>query len=68
MKKFDFFGVVFRSANFARHTYNIIQTMQRANKSAGEGQEMMSLILSTLKSLCNDTRSGLFWQMICFII
>ena len=45
-----------------RHTDNLSRTMQRTDMSVIEGQEVMHLTLSTLKSLRND--SG-FDQKIC---
>lgn len=38
--------------------------MQKVDMSAAESQEVMSLTLGTLKSLCNDSSYDQFWQRI----
>ncbi len=50
MRKFEFF---LESLGFLilRHTDNLSKTLQRADMSAAEGQEVVSLTLTTLKSL-----------------
>ena len=65
MKKFEFFFGVSLGLLILRHTDNLSKTMQRADMSAAEGQEVMCLTLSTLKSLHNDSSFDQFWQRIC---
>ena len=61
MKKFEFFFGVSLGLLILRHTDNLSRTMQRADMSAAEGQEVMCLTLSTLKSLRNDFSFDQFW-------
>ena len=65
MKKIEFFFGVSLGLLILRHTDNLSRTMQRADMSAAEGQEVMCLTLSTLKSLRNDSSFDQVWQRIC---
>ena len=65
IKKFDFYFGVSLGLLILRHTDNLSRTMQKADMSAAEGQEVMYLTLSTLKSLRNDSSFDHFWQRIC---
>ncbi len=51
MRKFEFFFGVSLGFLILRHTDNLSKTLQRADMSAAEGQEVVSLTLTTLKSL-----------------
>ena len=65
MKKFEFFFGVSLGLLILRHTDNLSRTVQKEDMSAAEGQEVVSLTLTTLKSLRNDASFDLFWQRFC---
>jgi hypothetical protein len=65
MKKFDFYFGMSLSLLILRHTDNLSRTMQKVDMSAAEGQDVMCLTLSTLKSLRNDSSFDHFWQRVC---
>ena len=65
MKKFEYYFGVSLGLLILRHTDNLSRTMQKADMSAAEGQDVMCLTLSTLKSLRNDSSFDQFWQRIC---
>ena len=64
MKKFDFFFGVSLGLLILRHTDNLSRTLQRADMSAAEGQEVMQSTLSTLQSIRDDSSFGHFWKRI----
>lgn len=47
-----------------RHTDNLSRVMQKADICAAEGQEVMTLTLTTLRSLRNDSSFCQFWQRV----
>ena len=61
-KKFEFFFGVSLGLLILRHTDNLIRTLQKGVMSAAEGQEVhvVSLTLTTLKSIRNDASFDLF--------
>ena len=65
MKKFEFFFGVSLGLLILRHTDNLSRTVQKEDMSAAEGQEVVSLTLTTLKSIRNDASFDLFWQRVC---
>lgn len=65
MKAFDFFFGVSLGFFILQHSDNLSHTMQRANISAAEGQEVVAMTLSTLASLRNESSFGMFWQRVC---
>ncbi len=68
MRKFEFFFGVSLGFLILRHTDNLSKTLQRADMSAAEGQEVTSLTLATLKSLRNDSSFDLFWKRTCAVV
>ena len=64
MVKCDYFFGVSLGLLILRHTDNLSRTLQRADMSAAEGQEVTEMALSTLKSLRNDSSFDLFWQKV----
>jgi len=65
MRKFEFLFGVSLGFLILRHTDNLSKTLQRADMSAAEGQEVVSLTLATLKSVRNDSSFDLFWKRTC---
>ena len=65
MKKIEFFFGVWLGLLILRHTNNLSRTEQKGDTSAAEGQEVVSLTLTTLKSICSDASFDLFWQRVC---
>ena len=61
MKKFEFFFGVSLGLLILRHTDNLSRTVRKQDMSAAEGQELVSLTLTTLKSMRNDASFDLFW-------
>ena len=55
------FWSIFRILN-SSNTDNLSKTLQRADMSAAEGQEVICLTLATLKSLRNDSSFDLFLE------
>ena len=65
MKKFDYFFGVSLGLLLLRHTDNLSKTMQKEDMCAAEAQHVMSLTLTTLKSIRNDVSFNSFWQSAC---
>ena len=65
MKKFDYFFGVSLGLFLLRHTDNLSKTMQKEDMCAAEAQHVMSLTLTTLKSIRNDVSFNSFWQRAC---
>ncbi len=63
MMKFDYFFGVSLGLLILRHTHNLSKTLQKADKSAAEGQAITAMTVSTLKSLRNEASFDLFWQI-----
>ena len=64
MMKFDYFFGVSLGLLILRHTDNLSRTMQTADMSAAEGQDVTAMTVSTLKSIRNDASFDLFWKKI----
>ena len=65
MKKFYFYFGVSLGLLILRHTDNLSRTMQKAEMSAAEGQEVMHSTLSTLQSIRDGSCLSQFWKRIC---
>ena len=65
MKAFDFFFGVSLGFLILQHSDNLSRTMQRADMSAAEGQEVVAMTLSTLVCLRNETSFDMFWRRVC---
>ena len=55
MKMFESYFGVSLGLLILQHTDNLSRTMQKADMSAAEGQDVMCLNLSTLEALRNDS-------------
>ena len=64
MKGFDFFYGVSLGQLILRHSDNLSRTLQRADISAAEGQEVTRLIVTTLRSLRSESMYKLFWEKV----
>ena len=60
MKKFEFSFGVLLGLLILRHIDNCSRTVQKEDMSVAEGQEVVSLTFTTLKSLHNDASFDLF--------
>ena len=65
MKAFDFFFGVSLGFLLLQHSDNLSRTMQRADMSAAEGQEVVAMTLSTLCALRNEPSFDMFWRRVC---
>ena len=64
MKGFDFFYGVSLGQLILRHSDNLSRTLQRADISAAEGQEVTRLIVTILRSLRSESMYKLFWEKV----
>lgn len=64
MQKFDFFFGATLAQLILRHTDNLSRTLQKADMSAAEGQQIAAMTLDCLKYLRSDEQFTLFWQRV----
>lgn len=62
MQQFDYFWGVTLGELILRHTDNLSHTLQKADVSAAEGQNLAGLTVKTLLSLRTDHNFQLFWE------
>ena len=64
MKTFTYlFGIVLGDL-ILRHSDNLSRTLQKADISTAQGQEVTSMTVQTLKSLRSDSNYKLFWKKV----
>lgn len=62
MKIFDFYFGAFLLHNLLSHTDNLSKTLQHTRLNAAEGQHLVRMTTTTLKSIRIEERYKLFWQ------
>ena len=64
MMKFDFFFGVMLGRTVLSHSDNLSRTLQKADISASEGQNIAKMIVRCLKTLRTDNNFAFFWSKI----
>ena len=62
MNTFDFFFGITILHTLLRHTDNLSKTLQNAQMSAAEGQQLAKMTIATLQSLREEEAFDMFWE------